>query len=99
MQAIKAVTEAVGIFNSYVKSRSELFEAGLGHENDGNCAASGERTGHLIINIEKVRDLARLADVDEWVKESRQDAIMDILQETGDDKAYRWRIFRESLRR
>jgi hypothetical protein len=99
MQAIKAVRDAVGIFNSYVTIRSELFEAGLGHEDDGNFAASGERTGHLIINIEKVRDRARLTDVDEWVKDSKQDAIVDILQETGEDKAYRWRIFRESLQR
>jgi len=75
MQAIKAVTDAVGIFNSYVKIRSELFEAGLGHEDDGNFAASGERTCHLIINIENIRDRARLTDVDEWVKDSRQEAV------------------------
>jgi hypothetical protein len=98
MQTIKAVTDAVEIFNAYVKLRSELFEAGLGHEDNCNFATQGERAGHLIINIEKIRSAARPTNAAKWIKDSRQDAIVDILRETGEDKTCRWRIFREIRR-
>jgi hypothetical protein len=83
MRTIKAVTDAVEIFNKYVKIRSEFFEAGLGPEDDCNFAALGERAGHLAINIEIIRDVLEGTDADKWMKISTEDATAEILRDRG----------------
>lgn len=60
---------------------------------------SGERAGHLKINLETIRNnVAGLIDVDEWIKHSRENATVDLLQETGEHETYLWQTFRERVK-
>ena len=95
-RTIKRVTDAVERFNAYLKVRSDLFDTNPAQEVECEFEALGERGGHLQINIEKIRDAARLINVDEWMKKSREEATLDILRETGEE-AYRLRILLERL--
>jgi hypothetical protein len=95
MQTLKAVTDAVETFNAYLKVRSELLEASLGQEDECKFAALGERAGHLIIDIEEIRNRSKSSNVDKWIKNSIEGATVDILRETSEHETYHARIFRE----
>lgn len=78
--SIKTIQEAVGTFNDYLKTRSELFKVEWDAEEKEDGIASaipGEREGLLAINIDTVKSNAKRqgADlVEGMVKQARTDA-------------------------
>jgi hypothetical protein len=81
-----------------------LLKSESDQEDSAVAAASailGERERHLAIDIEAIRGWAEGFLVDhianEWMKEARENAKADILQETGEHEGHIWRTFRERV--
>ena len=104
-ETIKSMEDTASTFNEYLAARDALFKSELGQEDSADAAASailGERERHLAIDIEAIQGWAESFSVDhiasEWVKEARENANADILQETGEHEGHIWRMFRERYR-
>ena len=105
-ETIKSVEGAVSIFNDYLATRNALFISESDPRDRADDAASAivsERERHLSIDIEAIRgraeDLLVACIAGEWVKEARENAKADILQETGEHEAHVWRTFQERVHR
>jgi len=103
-ETIRAVEEAVATFNEYLKTRADLFSRERNQEEreDGIASAiPGEHEGHLAIDIEGIQGRAKdyVVDdiVDDWVRNAKDKAVADILQETREHEAYVWRTLRERV--
>ena len=103
-ETIRAIEDAVAMFNEYLKTRADLFSRERSQEEREDGIAStipGEREGHLAIDIEGIQGRAKdyLVDdiVDEWVRNAKDKAVADILQETREHEAYVWRTLREQV--
>jgi hypothetical protein len=103
-ETIKSIEDAVSTFNEYMGARDALFNSGSGSKGRAGVALAipGEREGHLVIDIEAIRGWAEGFLVDhianEWVKEARENARADILQETGEHEGHVWQTFRERVK-
>lgn len=101
-ETIKTVEGGVATFNNYLKTRAELFKAewDADEQEDGIAGAiPGEREGLLTIDIETIKGRARhqgATFADEWMKNNRDMAVSDILEETGEHETHCWNRFREA---
>jgi hypothetical protein len=101
---IKSIEDAVSTFNEYSATRRTIFTKS-DPKNRANAASAtlGEEERHLVIDIEVIREWAEGFLVDhiasEWVKEARENAKADILQETGKHEGHIWQTFRETVQK
>lgn len=105
--AIQTLEDGVETFNSYLKTRAEIFRMEWDadeEENDGVATAiPGEREGRLAIDIEAIRASAKKYaarhDAAKWTKAAKDSAKADILEETeeGGD-AFFWQAFRDQVK-
>jgi hypothetical protein len=103
-ETINSMEDAASTFNEYLAARDALLKSESDQEDSADAAASailGERERHLAIDIEAIRGWAEGFLVDhiakEWVKEARENAQADILQERGEHEGHIWRTFRERV--
>jgi hypothetical protein len=99
-RAVKATTDAVDTLNAYLKTRTELAKHDTTHKRKTKLATCTEQTSHLGINLESLNNMAAgLVPVNEWMRNSLEDATADILQErdTGEHEPYLWRILGKRL--
>jgi hypothetical protein len=102
-ETIKALANAVSTLNEYLATREGLVEYDPTDRADGASAKPCDREGHLAVDIEALRGRAEeflvVHIADEWVKEARENARADILEETGKHEGHVWQTFRERMKK
>jgi hypothetical protein len=103
-ETIESMEDVASTLNEYLAARNALLKSELDQEDSADDASAilGEREAHLAIDIQAIRGRAEdfLVDyiADEWVKEARENAKADILQETREHEVYVWQTFRERVK-
>ena len=104
-ESIQQMLHALAIFDEYKGWLSGLNKErrpGVQNEAGAGPTPTEAPEGHLSLDIETVQMRAKnwLAQgiADEWVKDAKERAVADILQETGEHEAYVWRTFRERVK-
>jgi hypothetical protein len=105
IKTTELIEHTVSIYNGYLVARDALFNSDSNQEHHvgkGLAAILGEQELPLSIDIEAVRGRAEEflghSVADEWVKEARENAKADILQEIGEHEGYIGQTFRERVK-
>ena len=103
---LQAILDAVATFNEYMNTRADLLDREWnqnGRQEDGSASGiPGQRDGNLNIDVEAIRNRAEML-VDfiagEWVQAAKDEAVADILKETGAHQDFVWQRFQEKAGR
>jgi hypothetical protein len=102
-EEIQKILATVATLNKYLKIKADLFslEWDQGAREKGvACPIPTERENHLAMDIEAIQNRAQntVADpiADVWVQRATDQAVTDILDETGEARAFFWNRFRKA---
>jgi hypothetical protein len=98
-KTIQTVHEAVAIFNEYLQACAGVVpDRALQQQRDSVSPATSYHEAHLAIDIEAIqKDAGIAADrvADKWVRDAKDYAVADMLEETGEHEDLVWHRLRQ----
>jgi hypothetical protein len=98
-KTIQTVHEAVAIFNEYLQGcAGATSDRGLQEQHDGVSPATWDHEAHPAIDIEAIQKEAGMAAkrvADKWVRDAKETAITDMLEEPDEREDLVWQRLRQ----
>ncbi len=95
----QTVHETVSISNEYLKDRAHVrADWGPQEEQNSTSLATSNHEAHLAIDIEAIQNGAGMVAggvADAWVRDAKDKAVADIMEETGEHQDLVWQRLRE----
>jgi hypothetical protein len=95
----QTVHEAAAIFNEYLQCRAHVrADWALQGHHDSISSATSDHEPHLAVDIEAIQNRAEMVAgslADTWVRDAKDKAVADILEETGEHHYLVWQRLRE----